>query len=189
MHSKNKGNVFITLLSKNKKNDLVALHSKDKGNVLIIVMIFGAIMAMLSLALMESAGLQYRMIAHMEASQINKKQLIKKLTVFEEKWENKSPVVIDPTLKIAPIKNDDFDAIPLQFVPDTLHFQESQGVQYYRITSKVKLNNKNEFPFKVKSANQNKLSFKVKSDNQNDPPLQISSTYAMRVMRRSTSNQ
>jgi len=96
-------------------------------------MIFSAVIAMLSLSLMESAGLQYRMVSNMEISLKNKRKMIEKLTLFESKL-GKTFLVKNAVLKNTSFENDDFDVMPIQFIPDTLHFQESEGIQYYRLT-------------------------------------------------------
>lgn len=96
-------------------------YHDSSGAVLIIVLVFTTMIAMLANMGMESGILQLKMVNNLKAFLNTKSQAENELVSIEKKLANDFQFELPSHVKL------------LQFVPDTLHFGENEGSNYYRI--------------------------------------------------------
>lgn len=97
----------------------------QRGWILVQILLFALTGALLVLNMLESNWIQVRMNHYFKSSIVAKRAVLKKLT----QYESEIPSICD---KITwPL---------IQFVPDTYHENECEGISFYRIFTQVQVN-------------------------------------------------
>ncbi|MFI4937444.1 MAG: hypothetical protein ACHQJ6_02915 [Candidatus Berkiellales bacterium] len=101
------------------------MHHDEQGNILIIVLVFCTFIATAAIALLESSILQIKMVNNFHGKLLAQHRNESDVINLEQKLETAKDPRLLPNVKF------------LQFVPDTLHFSEKEGVDYYCIMKKI----------------------------------------------------
>jgi hypothetical protein len=99
----------------------MATHSKQVGSVLLLTLIICSICSLLMLLMLETSVLQTMMMNHSLAKKNIHLQAVVKLNALSNELDDNSDVILD-------------NFTILQWVPDTLLRNETEGILYYQIS-------------------------------------------------------
>jgi hypothetical protein len=98
---------------------------REQGHALVLVLIFSVLLSLLAISALESSSLQSKMSQNFEENLHFAKKERVALSEMESYLETEFHTVLPKGVS------------PRQFIPDTLHFNEQNGIDFYEIELKT----------------------------------------------------